>query len=515
MRLYNTLSRKVEDFRPIEAGKVRFYACGFTVYDYTHLGHLRKYSMDDVLVRMLRHEGYTVNFVQNVTDVGHLASDADTGEDKLEKGAKKYGQSVWDVAKKFEDYFFASMDKMGNTRPDISCRATEHIEQQIAMVKQLEKRGYTYVIAGDGVYFDTSKLNDYGKLAGLTQDKIAELKAGARVELVAGKRNPTDFALWKFERPGENRAMAWESPWAKRGFPGWHIECSAMAIHYLGEQLDVHTGGIDHIDIHHTNEIAQAESATGKQPFVRYWVHHNFLRVDGEKMSKSLGNFYTMDDVRERGFEPMALRLLFLSAHYRNELNFTWKNLAGSQKAWDKLQKAVHEWGGAGDSSRIVIPSAVTEHDDLKLSNGDVTEESKGKGGMGRDSHHDHEFNQRFWSALRDDLDTPKAMAVVWDMVKSDLPDDEKLALWHDWNTVLGLRISPNDQSSTRQSNQPLDHGSLSQEIQDLLVKRQEARERKDWQEADKLRGELEKIGFQIKDFGSQVIITEKNKIVF
>ena len=340
MRIYNTMSRQVEEFQPINPPEVRLYACGFTVYDYTHLGHLRKYTMDDVLVRTLEHAGYDVKFVQNVTDVGHLTSDSDTGEDKLEKGARKYGKSAWDVAREFEEYFWRSMDLMGNLRPDVSCRATEHIQIQLEMVQELEKKGYTYEIPGDGIYFDTSKFPDYGKLARLAVDDQTE---GARIGVVEGKRHPADFALWKFERPGENRAMSWPSPWAERSFPGWHIECSAMAIKYLGEQLDIHTGGIDHIPVHHTNEIAQAESATGKVPFVRYWVHHNFLLVDGEKMSKSLGNFFTIDDVLERGYSPRALRMLFLTTHYRSEMNFTWEALEGMQKAYVRLMRQVAE----------------------------------------------------------------------------------------------------------------------------------------------------------------------------
>jgi cysteinyl-tRNA synthetase len=309
----------IETIKPI-SGQHLFYACGPTVYDQTHLGHLRKYTMDDVLVRALRQANYEVKFVQNITDVGHLASDADTGEDKLEKGAKKYGSSVWEIAKKFEDYFFYSMDLMGNVRPDLSCKATEHIQSQLDMVKKLESKGFTYIIPSDGVYFDTAKLADYGKLAKLD---LAAQKSGARVDPVDGKRQPADFALWKFERPGENRAMIWPSPWSERGFPGWHIECSAMSMEHLGEQFEIHTGGIDHIPVHHTNEIAQSEAATGKVPFVKYWVHHNFLRVDNEKMSKSLNNFYTIDDVLERGFAPQALRLLFLGSNYPSELNIT------------------------------------------------------------------------------------------------------------------------------------------------------------------------------------------------
>ncbi|MEX0895552.1 MAG: class I tRNA ligase family protein, partial [Patescibacteria group bacterium] len=294
MKLYNTLSRTVEEFEPLTSGQVGLYACGLTVYDYTHLGHLRKYTLDDVLVRVLRQQGNQVKHVQNVTDVGHLTSDEDTGEDKLEKGAKKYGKTVWEIAREFEEYFWKSMDLMGNARPDVSCRATEHIEQQLAMVVALEKKGFAYAVENDGVYFDTSKFDSYGELARLN---LEEQQAGSRVEQVVGKRNPSDFALWKFERPDENRAMVWPSPWHERSFPGWHIECSAMAVAYLGEQFDIHTGGIDHIPVHHTNEIAQSEAATGKHPFVKHWVHHNFLRIEGEKMSKSLENYFTIDDI--------------------------------------------------------------------------------------------------------------------------------------------------------------------------------------------------------------------------
>lgn len=478
MRLFNTMSRSIEDFVPITDKKVGMYACGFTVYDYTHLGHLRKYSIDDVLVRMLRHEEYDVTFVQNVTDVGHLASDADTGEDKLEKGAKKYGQSVWDVAKKFEDYFFYSMDAMGNLRPDISCRATEHILQQIEMVKQLEAKGFTYVIEGDGVYFDTSILADYGKLAGLTKEKIEQLKGGARVEMVDGKRNVTDFALWKFERPGENRAMSWESPWSKRGFPGWHIECSAMAIEYLGEQFEIHTGGIDHIDIHHTNEIAQAESATGKTPFVKYWVHHNHLRVENEKMSKSLGNFYTIDDVLERGFAPQALRLLFLGSHYRSELNFTWDSLAAAQTAWDRLVKQAGE-----------IKLGLTKNSSNSSENF---------------SESANTFTDQFWAAMSDDLNTPKAMAVFWTMLKSDLSNEHKWQLTIDFDQVLGLGLqSIENFPPSDRTNESIDPATLPSEVQSLLTQRKHTREQKNWQQSDELREKLLQLGYKVDDVGS------------
>ncbi|MBW7944467.1 cysteine--tRNA ligase [Patescibacteria group bacterium] len=468
MKLYNTMSRSIEEFNPIAPPAVGLYACGLTVYDYTHLGHLRKYTMDDVLIRTLRHAGYKVQFVQNVTDVGHLSSDADTGEDKLEKGAKKYGKSVWDIAREFEAYFFRSMDLMGNARPDVSCRATEHIQQQLDMVIELEKKGFAYVIEGDGVYFDTSKVDDYGKLAHLDLEHLQE---GARVERVEGKRNPTDFALWKFERPGENRAMVWESPWAKRSFPGWHIECSAMAIHYLGDQFDIHTGGIDHIPVHHTNEIAQAEAATGQKPFVRYWVHHNFLRVDGEKMSKSLGNFYTIDDILKRGINPKALRLLFLTTHYRSEMNFTWEALEGSQKAWQKLAKMVLQF--RAEEGRTVLSQEKLDKID--------------------------EYRKRFFGFMEDDLKTPEALTVLYEVVKSNIPSSDKYDLLGEFDEVLGLGFRQLQETATEM---PIitDLSTVPAEAQQLLAQRKTAREQKDWASSDKFRDELVKLGYEVID---------------
>lgn len=468
MKLYNTLSRTVEEFTPLQKGKVGLYACGLTVYDYTHLGHLRKYSMDDVLVKTMRHAGYEVKFVQNVTDVGHLASDADTGEDKLEKGAKKYGKSVWDIAHEFEQYFFNSMDAMGNVRPDISCRATEHISEQLEMVLELEKKGFTYVIEGDGVYFDTSKFPDYGKMARLQLD---QQKEGARIGENEGKRNASDFALWKFERPGENRAMVWPSPWAERSFPGWHIECSAMACHYLGEQFDIHTGGIDHIPVHHTNEIAQAEAAFGKKPFVKYWIHHNFLRVEGEKMSKSLGNFFTIDDLAEKGFSPQALRLLFLTTHYRSELNFTWENLAGMQKSYDRLVRFVQQCP-VGTSLDLSLQTTHAQH-----------------------------LQNKFWKAMENDIDTPKAVTVLWEVVKDQKLDDrEKLTLLLDFDEVLSVGIA----NIVHAKDRAKELGFVPEEVQQLVKQRQQAREKKNWQKADQLRDEIESMGYNVVDGENQ-----------
>lgn len=480
MKLFNTLNKQIEVVEAIHPPKIGVYACGPTVYDYAHLGHLRKYMMDDVLVRALKHAGFKVTHVQNITDVGHLTSDEDTGEDKLEKGAKKYQQTVWDIAKKFEDYFFYSMDLIGNLRPDISCRATDHIQEQLALVEKLEKNGFAYVIEGDGVYFDTSKLEDYGKLANLQLDQLAE---GSRVAKVAGKRNPSDFALWKFERPGENRAMVWPSPWHPRSFPGWHIECSAMSMKYLGEQFEIHTGGIDHIPVHHTNEIAQSEAATGKQPFVKYWVHHNFLLVEGVKMSKSLGNFFTIDDIIKRGFTPQALRLLYLGAHYRSELNFTWDNLAGVEKSWQKLQAKVANWykSNPAETTRAVINSAETIQSVAKLSQQAQT------------------FYQQFITAINEDLNTPEVLAVMWQVVKTEsVAESEKLTLLLAFDQILGLGLEklamPSAQSV--ETNQP----EISAIVQALLQERQTAREQKDWAKADKLRNRLKEQGYQVVD---------------
>lgn len=396
MKLYNTLTRSVEMVSSRKNDTtLGVYACGPTVYDFSHIGHMRKYALDDVLVRTLRHAGFQVRHVMNITDVGHLVSDGDTGEDKMEKGARKSGKTVWEVAQFFEEDFWNKLFRMNILRPDVAPRATDHIAEQIAQIQQLEKNGFTYEIPEDGIYFDTAKDPHYGELARLKKEELLE---GARIGVVEGKRSPSDFALWKFSPKDEQRQMEWDSPWG-RGFPGWHIECSAMSTKYLGEQFEIHTGGIDHIPVHHTNEIAQAENATEKKPFVDIWVHHNFLRVDGQKMSKSLENFYTLDDVESRGFSPMALRMLFLQSHYRDELNFTWDSLAGAQKGWEKLQRKM--WlllEQAGFSSLAEVPEVEGPHMAL----------------------------DEFESYMRDDLRTAQALATLWKFLKkaeiSDLP---------------------------------------------------------------------------------------------
>lgn len=513
LQVYNTLSKKIEQFEPFQNKSVGLYACGFTVYDYTHLGHLRKYTMDDVLVRALRYENkelaqklkttptanvlsttnhdakknvtlvaYKVTFVQNVTDVGHLASDADTGEDKLEKGAKKYGKSVWDIALEFENYFFRSMDLMGNIRPDVSCRATDHIQEQLDMVLELERKGFTYLIAGDGVYFDTSKFPEYGKMAGLHLETQEE---GARIGLVEGKRNSADFALWKFERPGENRAMVWKSPWHERSFPGWHIECSAMSMKYLGEQVDIHTGGIDHIPVHHTNEIAQAEAATGKRPFVKYWVHHNFLKVNGEKMSKSLGNFYTIDDVLNRGFHPLALRLLFLTAHYRSEMNFTWENLGGqdgfggAQKAYEKL---LHRY------------MLLAKEDEKEVSTLDPAA---------------LDYARDFFEGISTDLNTAQAVSVMWNLIGDETVDAQsKKTLLLEFDAVLGLGLNQAEEIIAQiLKSRSEKTEEVPAEVRQKIEEREAARKNKDFATADKIRDELLNMGWVIEDTAHGFVI--------
>ncbi|HKY74388.1 MAG TPA: cysteine--tRNA ligase [Patescibacteria group bacterium] len=462
MNIYNTLSRSIEEIVPHTDATIGLYACGPTVYDFAHLGHLRKYTMDDVLIRALRHSGFTVKHVMNITDVGHLVSDADEGEDKMEKGARKYGKTVWEVAKEFEAFFWKSLDSMNVRRPDISCRATEHIQEQIQLVQKLELGGFTYA-TDDGVYFDTSKFSDYGVLARLDVDA---LKAGARVEMVAGKKHATDFALWKFSPKNEHRQMEWDSPWG-RGFPGWHIECSAMSMKYLGDQFDIHTGGIDHVPVHHTNEIAQSEAATGKKPFVTYWVHHNFLRVDGEKMSKSLNNFFTIDDVVHQGYSPMALRLLYLGAHYRDELNFTWENLKASQVAWERLLQMVHRFSTDGGR---------TELSEEKLQKID-------------------DYRKRFFSAIAEDLHTPEALAVWWEVTKSSIPSGDKYELLREFDEVLGLDLV---RQADITANKEL--VVVPDDIQLLARQRHEARMEHDFAKADELRLLIEKQGWIVQD---------------
>lgn len=451
LKLYNTLTRKIEDFRPIHPPQVSMYTCGPTVYDYQHIGHMRRYVGDDILIRVLELNGFKVKQAMNITDVGHLVSDSDTGEDKMEKGARKFGMSTWDIAKKFEKQFFNSMDALNIQRPEILMHATDYIKEQIVFIQTLEQKGFTYKI-DDGIYFDTSKFPNYTKLSG---QNVSELKAGARIEMVAGKKHLTDFALWKFSPKGEKRAMEWESPFGI-GFPGWHIECSTMAIKGLNsDTIDIHTGGIDHIAIHHTNEIAQSEAATGKE-FVKYWVHHNFLHVDGNKMSKSIGNIWTVEDVIKKGFDPLALRYLYLQTHYRQEMNFTWDSLEAAQIAYKRLIEEV-----------------------AKLRNPKI--------GCA-------EFEEKFLDAINDDLNMAKALSIVWELIKSDYPDSAKAESLLKMDQVLGLDFE-NAREKTKQIKIV-----VPQEVQRLIEERKQLRKQGSYIQADHVRNKIKKLGFNIKD---------------
>ncbi len=461
MKLYNSLTKKVEEFTPINPPHVGMYTCGITAYDYAHIGHGRKYTMDDILRRTLMSLGYEVKHVQNVTDVGHLVSDSDAGEDKLEKGAKKQNKTVWEVADFFTRDFYEQMDKLNILRPNIICKATDNIPEQIELIKKIIANGYGYDTP-EAVYFDTAKFKDYGKLFG---QRLSEKKTAVRAEVQEGeyKKNPADFALW-FKRIGRFRdhTMHWDSPWGD-GFPGWHIECSAMSMKYLGEQFDIHTGGIDHLPIHHPNEIAQSEAATGKHPFVKYWVHYAFLTVDGIKMSKSLGNFYTINDVIKKNFDPIALRYFYLTAHYKKPLNFTWEALEAASNALEKLR------------TQVVALRQTSERDmlsDEKLKKLD-------------------KYRSDFVEAMNDDLNTPRALAAFWEMLKSNVPTSDKYDLAMYFDEVLGLNLGLAAVKTRKK---------LPKEIIELLQKREALRKENKFKEADKIRDEIVEMGYRLKD---------------
>lgn len=459
LKLYNTLTRKKEEFRPIKRFQVGLYACGPTVYDYAHLGHFRAYVFVDVLRRVLEYNTYKVKQVMNITDVGHLVGDRDLGKDKIELGAEREKKTAREIADFYTDDFFKAIEGLNVLKPQIVCKASEHIQEMIDLVRKIEANGFTYRTS-KGIYFDTSKLSDYGKLAGLD---IEGLKEGARVEADSEKKNPTDFALWRFSPKKQKRAMEWDSPWGK-GFPGWHIECTAMSVNYLGERYDIHTGGVDHIAVHHTNEIAQAQGAFGRD-IVRFWLHNEFLLVNGKKMSKSLGNIYKMNDILERGFEPLALRYLFLTAHYRNRMNFTWQSLEGAGRALEKLRELVADANGRTATLRV-----------QNLAEDTVA---------GLEARR---WQSKFVKFLNDDLNTPKALALVWDLLKAAISKKDKRELIDEFDRVLGLKLM--ERTETR----------IPQEVKILVDKREDWRRKKKWEEADKIRDKIKEMGWEVED---------------
>jgi len=446
LRLFNTLSRTTENFKPQNESEVTLYTCGPTVYDFAHIGNLRTYVFEDILKRVLVFDGYNVKHVMNITDVGHLTGDQDLGEDKIEKSARLESKSAWDIAEFYTKAFKADLEKLNIISPTIWAKATDHISEQIELIKQLEAKGFIYKIS-DGLYFDTSKFPEYGKLARLNLEGQEE---GARVETNNEKQNPTDFAVWKFSPPDKQRQMEWDSPWGK-GFPGWHLECSAMSMKYLGETIDIHAGGIDHIPVHHTNEIAQSESATGKR-FVNYWVHGDFLLINESRMSKSEGNYITLTTLEEKEYDPLVYRFYCLSAHYRSKLNFSFDSLDNARQSWRKLKEKFL---------------------DLGEQNGMV----------------DEALLKRFQDYINDDLSMPQAMAVVWDVFKSSLSDSDKRSTLLKFDEVLGLGLS----NISAQSVAP-------EEVKKLVQDREAARQSKKWAEADEIRKKVADLGWIIED---------------
>ena len=445
LRLYDTYERKLRDFEPIDSPSVGLYACGPTVYNYAHIGNLRTYVFEDVLRRVLELNGYAVNHVVNITDVGHLVSDADSGEDKMEAGSRRTGKTAWEIAELYTQAFKQDIACLNILEPNLWCRATDHIGEQIEDIQRIEAKGLTYQTS-DGVYFDTSKQPGYGYLARLD---IEGLQAGARVD-TGEKRNSTDFALWKFSAAGEQRQMEWDSPWGV-GFPGWHIECSAMSAKYLGPWFDIHCGGKDHITVHHSNEIAQAEACYGTR-LSNYWLHGYFLQTDAAKMAKSSGDFLRMQSLIDKGYDPLAYRYLCLTAHYRSDLNFTWDSLDAAVSALGRLHNAFHSWDEGGE----VDPT----------------------------------LQRRFTDCVNDDLNTSRALAVVWELVKSDHPSSVKKATLAGFDSVLGLSL---------RDWKPTQH-DVPEQVSELVAQRDTARREKRWQDADVLRAQIDELGFIVDD---------------
>lgn len=450
---YNTLHHKKEIFKPIRDKKVGLYTCGPTVYNYAHIGNLRTYIFEDILKRVLYYNNYKVKHVMNITDVGHLTSNADTGEDKIIKAIKREGKkmtvkSMLEIADFYTKAFRKDLKRLNIIEPDIWCKATKNVKDMIKMIRKIEKNGFAYETS-DGIYFDTAKLPDYGKLANLD---IKGLKEGARVEKNPEKRNPTDFALW-FKAVGKNKyhLMQWNSPWGK-GWPGWHIECSTMSTKYLGQPFDIHTGGVDHIPVHHTNEIAQCEAAE-KKPMANFWLHGEFLLLDKEKMAKTGGLFITLQTLIDRGFNPLAYRYLCLTTHYRSQLNFSWESLKSAQNALDNLYAII---SGYKKISRRGLK----------------------------------EFEQKFLEAINNDLDTPKALAIIWEMIKSKLPEEKKLNSLFKFDKILGLKLKENWRNSRK----------IPKKIKNLIILREKYRQEKNWNKADEIREKVKKLGYSIED---------------
>jgi cysteinyl-tRNA synthetase len=454
VQLFNTLGRKKEKFVPITPGEVSLYCCGPTVYHYAHIGNLRTYVFEDILVRVLRRAGFKVNHVMNITDVGHLVSDGDDGEDKMEVGARRSGKSIWELADYYSQVFFQDLQKLNVVKPDIAPKATDHVPEMIALVQKLEEKGFVYKTK-DGLYYDTKMFPTYADLGKLDLENLEE---GKRISM-GDKRAPSDFALWKFSPEGTMRQMEWDSPWGK-GFPGWHIECSAMAMKYLGETFDLHCGGIDHIPVHHSNEIAQSEAATGKH-FVNYWMHGEFLNEDSGKMSKSKGETLTVSLLEREGFQPLEYRFLLLQAHYRAGIRFSYEALKAAASGYHGILARLKEWKSENSS-------AAPENEVYV------------------------KYRDAFDKALFDDLNAPEGLATLFLALKDpDLTPAQKKKLAFDFDGVLGLRLQEMSEK---------EDDALPAEVQALVDARDEARRTKNFAESDRLRSELQAKGYKVED---------------
>jgi cysteinyl-tRNA synthetase len=460
--LYNTLTRQKEEFVPIRPKEVGLYTCGPTVYNYAHIGNLRTYIFEDVLRRVLIFNGYTVRHVMNITDVGHLTGDRDMGEDKMESGSRREGKTAWDIADFYTRAFKQDIAQLNILEPTLWCKATDSIPEQIELIRVLEEKGFTYKTS-DGIYFDTAKFPNYSRLS---SQNLEALQEGARVEKNPEKRNATDFALWKFSPAGAKRQMEWGSPWGI-GFPGWHIECSAMSMKFLGEQLDIHCGGIDHIDIHHTNEIAQSEAATGRK-FFNFWMHGAFLNIQGgKKMAKSEENFLTLENaLTKRGIRPLAYRFAAFLTHYRKPMEYSDESIHAARNGLEHLCNQAREAASSGEITAGAVSPA---------------------------------FREKFLEAVNDDLNMPRAMAVVQEMLKSDMPARAKHATILDFDRVLGLGL---DQVDKPQEVPP--------EVLKLVAERRQARAAKDFAASDRLRDEIQALGYEVKDTREGMKVTPR-----
>lgn len=465
MKLYNTLTRQKEEFRPMEEGKASIYSCGPTVYQYAHIGNLRTYVFMDILRRVLKYNGYELKHVMNITDVGHLVADADEGEDKMMKTARETQKSPWEIAEYYTGFFMKDIAALNIGRPEIICKATGHIKEMIEFVEGLVEKGYGYETS-DGIYFDIMKFKGYGKLSGL--DLEGQI-AGARVDVNDEKRHPADFALWK-KAPKEH-IMQWPSPWGM-GYPGWHIECSAMSRKYLGDEFDIHTGGVDHIPVHHENEIAQSEALLGK-PAVHYWLHGEFLLVDNGKMSKSLGNTYTVADLEKKGYSPLAYRYMCLNANYRSKLNFTWDGIKAAQVSLDRLLEGVLSHKNSGEQAEVDAGLIAA-------------------------------FEKDFEDAVNDDLNIPRALGVAWNIARYGTKSVKLYNLLLKMDEVLGLDFANAVEKPAAEA------PSLDPEIEELVNQRQQARKDRNWKLADEIRNRLNGMGIQLEDTPQGVKWSEK-----